>query len=136
MLIIYNKILYKGGVVPTIIHPSAIVSKYAQLGNGIVVHANSVVSPDVIIGDDSIVSSNDLITHGSRMGKHCFVASNVVLGANVHMCDYAFVGSGATIISSKVSYIGRGAIVGAGAVVTKNVEADACVAGNPARCID
>lgn len=108
----------------------------AQLGNGIVVHANSVVSPDVIIGDDSIVSSNDLITHGSRMGKHCFVASNVVLGANVHMCDYAFVGSGATIISSKVSYIGRGAIVGAGAVVTKNVEADACVAGNPARCID
>lgn len=47
-----------------------------------------------------------------------------------------FVGSGATIISSKVSYIGRGAIVGAGAVVTKNVEADACVAGNPARCID
>ncbi|OKZ12076.1 MAG: transferase [Bacteroides oleiciplenus] len=133
---LYNKILYKGGVVPTIIHPSAIVSKYAQLGSGIVVHANSVVSPDVIIGDDSIVSSNDLITHGSRMGKHCFVASNVVLGANVHMCDYAFVGSGATIISSKVSYIGRGAIVGAGAVVTKNVEADACVAGNPARCID
>ena len=90
----------------------------------------------MIIGDDSIVSSNDLITHGSRMGKHCFVASNVVLGANVHMCDYAFVGSGATIISGKVSYIGRGAIVGAGAVVTKNVEADACVAGNPARCID
>lgn len=130
---LYKRIIDSGGSVPTIIHPSAIVSKYAQIGSGVIIHANSVISPDVVIGDDSVISSNDLITHGSKMGTHCFVASNVVLGAYVIMQDFAFIGSGAIVISGKVSSIGRGALIGAGAVVTKNVGANERVAGNPAR---
>lgn len=130
---LYEKIITLGGSIPTLMHPSAVISRYAQLGRGVVIHANSVISPDVIIGDDSIVSSNDLITHGSSIGRHCFVASNVVVGAYVAMHDYAFIGSGATIISGKVSYIGTRAFVGAGAVVTKSVESNQRVAGNPAR---
>lgn len=131
--LLYKRLLSNAGIVPTIVHPSAVVSRYAQLGQGVIIHANSVISPDVIIGDNSVVSSNDLITHGSRMGMHCFIASNVVLGAYVTMQDYAFIGSGATIVSGKVSYIGRDVLVGAGAVVTKNVEPNKRVAGNPAR---
>lgn len=131
--LLYDEIMMLGGSIPTLIHPSAVVSKYAKLQNGVVVHANSVVSPDVIIGEDSVISSNDQITHGSQIGKHCFVASNVVVGAYVVMHDYAFIGSGATVISGKVSYVGEGALIGAGAVVTKSVEANKCVAGNPAR---
>lgn len=130
---LYQRIIDCGGNIPAIIHPSAIVSKYAQIGKGVIVHANSVVSADVVIGDDSVISSNDLITHGSRIGTHCFIASNVVLGAYVAMQDFAFVGSGATIISGKVSTIGKGALIGAGAVVTKSVEVNQCVAGNPAK---
>ncbi|WP_322933477.1 NeuD/PglB/VioB family sugar acetyltransferase [Bacteroides sp. CG01] len=132
---IFEKIIEKKGNVPTLIHPSAIVSKYAQVGNGVIIHANSVISPDVVIGDDSVISSNDLITHGSKIRTHCFVASNVVLGANVDMHDFAFIGSGAVVISGKVSSIGRRALIGAGAVVTKNVGANECVAGNPAKFI-
>lgn len=132
---IYEKIISCGGYVPTLIHPTAVVSKYVELGDGVVIHANSVVSPDVVIGDNSVVSSNDLVTHGSRIGKHCFIASNVVLGAYVNMHDYGFVGSGATVISGKVSYLGSKSLVGAGAVVTKSVEANERVAGNPAKRI-
>lgn len=130
---IYHKILASGGEVPVLVHPAAVVSKYAQIGQGVIVHANSVVSPDVVIGDDSVISSNDMIAHGSRVEEHCFIASNVVLGAYVTMQDYAFIGSGATVISGKVETIGRNAIVGAGAVVTKTVASGVRVAGNPAR---
>lgn len=132
---LYSRILSLGGLVPTIIHPSAVVSKYAKIGNGVIVHANSVVSPDTEINENSVISSNDLITHGSRMGRHCFIASNVVLGAYTVMEDYAFIGSGATIISGKVPIIGRNAIIGAGAVVTKPVQPGTVVAGNPAKII-
>lgn len=132
---IYDKIILCGGCVPTIVHPTAVVSKYAELGKGVIIHANSVVSPDVVIEEDSVISSNDLITHGSRVGKHCFIASNVVVGAYVNMQDYVFIGSGATIISGKVSYLGTRSLIGAGAVVTKNVGANERVAGNPAKKI-
>jgi acetyltransferase-like isoleucine patch superfamily enzyme len=45
----------------------------------------------------------------------------------------ASIGSGATILSNVV--IGENAIVGAGSTVTKNVPANAIVAGNPARVL-
>ena len=51
----------------------------------------------------------------------------------VRIDDYAFIGSKAMILPGVT--IGRGAVVGAGAVVTKSVEPFAIVAGVPARII-
>jgi acetyltransferase-like isoleucine patch superfamily enzyme len=51
----------------------------------------------------------------------------------VEIGDYGFIGTRALILPG--CNIGRGAIVGAGSVVTKNVEPFAIVAGNPARVI-
>jgi len=48
--------------------------------------------------------------------------------------DDAWIGAGAIILPS-VSNIGKGAVIGAGSVVTKNVESYTIVAGNPARFI-
>lgn len=49
------------------------------------------------------------------------------------VCKGASIGSGSTILSNIT--IGENAIVGAGSVVTKNVPANAIVAGNPARIL-
>lgn len=51
----------------------------------------------------------------------------------IHIDDDAWIGAG-TIILPGVA-IGKGAIVGAGSVVTKDVEAHSVVAGNPAKVI-
>lgn len=132
---LYNQIVAKGGKVVTLIHPTAVVSKYAQIGNGVCIHALSVVSADTIIGNDCVISHNDLVTHGVRMGHHCFLASNIVLGANTVMDDFSFIGSGSTIISNKVGHLGAHSYVGAGAVVTKPVDGGYVVAGNPAKIL-
>lgn len=133
---LFNKIIERGGDVVTLIHPTAVVSKYAQLGKGATVHALSVIAPDTVLGDDCVVSHNDLVTHGVRMGNHCFMASNIVLGAYTVMKDFAFIGSGATVISAKAAELGNHAYIGAGAVVTKPVEDGAVVAGNPAKVLN
>lgn len=130
---LFRRIKERGGNVVNLIHPSAIVSKYSKLGIGVCIHALSVVSADTIIGDNCVISHNDLVTHGVRMGNHCFLASNIVLGANTIMDDYSFIGSGSTIISNKVGYLGKYSYIGAGAVVTKAVKEGCIVAGNPAK---
>lgn len=132
---LYEKIVERHGNVVTLIHPWAVVSRYATIGSGVCVHALSVVSADTIIGNDCVISHNSLVTHGVRMGNHCFMASNIVLGAYTEMKDYSFIGSGATIISAKAKVLGAHSVIGAGAVVTKPVEDNSTVAGCPARVI-
>lgn len=51
----------------------------------------------------------------------------------VHIGDYAWIATRAIILPGTT--IGRGAVVGAGSVVTRDVEPDTIVAGNPARPI-
>ena len=53
--------------------------------------------------------------------------------APIKICDNAWIGMNAIIL--KGVEIGEGAIVGAGSVVTKNVEPWTMVAGNPARVV-
>lgn len=132
---VYEKIKSKGGNIPTLVHPKADVSRYAQLGNGVVIHSSSVVAPDVVIGDNTVVSCNCTIIHTVTIGSHCYIAGNALIGAYTNVQDNVFIGLSAVVISAKVDNIGKNAIVGAGAVVSKSIEPNTIVAGVPARCI-
>lgn len=129
---LFGLIVEKGGNIPTLIHPSAIVSKHAKCKSGVQIYANSIVDPDVIIEEDTIISAKCTVLHGCRIGKHCFFAPDAVIGAKTQVDDFAFVGLNATLISTKARYIGKHAVIGAAAVVTKPVEAWKIVAGMPA----
>lgn len=132
---LYQQILKHGGVIPTMIHPTANVSKYATVKNGVMILANSVVDPDTVIDENTIISAKSTILHGSRVGKNCFLAPDAVLGANTVVEDYAMIGLNATVLSNKAAHIGRHSIVAAGAVVTKPVAPEMTVAGIPAKPI-
>jgi sugar O-acyltransferase (sialic acid O-acetyltransferase NeuD family) len=122
----------RGGIIPTLIHPTASVSKYAKIAEGVVVHANSVVQADVEIMQDSVISFNVGVTHNSIIEKGCYIAGQTIVGAYVHIEENVFVGMGSVIVSSKVPVIGQNAIIGAGSVVLKPVKANTIVVGNPA----
>jgi sugar O-acyltransferase (sialic acid O-acetyltransferase NeuD family) len=128
-----RQIREKGGNLPTLIHPTASVSKYAQIDEGVVIHANSTIQPDVVIQSDTVISFNVGITHNTTIESGCYVAGQTIVGAYIHIHEMAFIGMGSTLISGKVKYIGKKAIIGAGSVVTSSVEENSIVFGNPAK---
>ncbi|MDR3455261.1 MAG: NeuD/PglB/VioB family sugar acetyltransferase [Rhodoferax sp.] len=110
-----------------------------------------------IIANGSVFCPNTMVTSNASIGKffHCniyaYVAHDCVIGdfvtfapgvrcnGRVHIEDYAYIGTNAIIregTSEKPLRIGKGAVVGMGAVVTKDVPAGATVVGNPARVME
>ena len=77
-----NQIRDKGGVLPSIIHPTAIVSKYTDIARGVVIQANSVVQAGVTILKDTVISYNASVTHHSYIGESLEI-SNSIVGNNI-----------------------------------------------------
>ena|SRR5450759_3364 len=115
---------------------------------------NSVVLDSVHIGEGAILNPFVTLTSNIRIGRHfhaniysyvghdCDIgdfvtfAPGVHCNGNVNVEDHAYVGTGAILRNGqphKPLVIGRGAIVGMGSVVTKDVPAGVTVVGNPAR---
>ncbi|MDV3458454.1 acetyltransferase [Sphingomonas sp. HF-S4] len=119
------------------------------------VRASNACSLDnVEIGDGSILCGFTHLTSDVRIGRHfhaniyAYVAHDCVIGdyvtfapgvkcnGNVHIDDHAYIGTGAILkqgMPDKPLKIGRGAVIGMGAVVTKDVAPGETVIGNPAR---
>lgn len=133
---ISTQILAKGGHIPTLIHPSAVVSRFAKVSDcGVCIFPFVFIQSDSEICDHSVILSHVNISHNSKISNNCFIAGNAVIGAYTNVEEYVFIGQGALIISGKCSSLGRHSFVGAGALVTKSVAPFTAVAGFPARLI-
>lgn len=131
-----KKIIDKGGVVPTLIHPTSVISKFANISDvGVYISAFSFVQADSSVGENTVILSHVNISHTSHVGKGCFLAGGSIIGAYTNMEDNVFIGQGALSISGKVATIGHDAYVGARSLLTKNVPPNTVVAGIPAKVI-
>lgn len=126
------KITALGGNVPTMIHPTAVVSRFATISPVAVYISPFVyVQADSVIGDNTILLSNVDISHTTSIGRNCFLAGGTTIGAYTEVQDNVFVGQGAMTISGKVERIGHHAFLAARALVTKSVPPYAKVIGIP-----
>jgi acetyltransferase-like isoleucine patch superfamily enzyme len=85
---------------------------------------------NVKIGSNVVISSDTQIYSHS----HGYDPKSKPIGKPIIIEDNVWIGSGCYIMDS-VEYIGEGAIVATGAIVTKNVEQNTIVGGNPAKII-
>jgi len=103
------------------------------------------IQAGAFVGEYTRISSHTFVCAGVHIRHHCFVGHGVMFINDkfdspindwgqcfAMVLEYARIGSNATILPV---HIGKHAIVGAGAVVTKDVPNNAVVAGNPARVI-
>jgi serine acetyltransferase len=69
--------------------------------------------------------------HDSEVGDFSTIAPNVVILGRVKIGQLCYIGANATLLPDRC--VGDGALVGAAAIVTRDVKAGKKVAGSPAR---
>lgn len=101
------------------------ISSHAFICEGVTIEDNVFIGHGVMFTNDSYPRSTN--SDGSLQTEADWKVEKTVVKKG------ASIGSGATILPN--TCIGENAIVGAGSVVTKDVPANAVIAGNPARVL-
>ncbi len=144
------------------IHPSADVQT-VNIGEGTTVWQFAVILAGAVLGNNCNINCHTFIENDVRIGDRVTIKSGVYLWDGIHIADDVFIGPGVSFTNDKyprskmypqqfqlteinraVSIganatilggikIGEYAMIGAGAVVTKDVPAFALVYGNPAK---
>lgn len=129
---IASRIRSLGGNTPPLVHPTATISPSAVLNQGIIVQAGAVIWTKAVIENDCILSPNTVIAHHSVIQEGTLVSMLAAVGSSIVVECEAFIGMGATVMTG-VRRVGRGAIIGAGAMVIHDVPPGTVVAGVPAK---
>lgn len=131
----------------TTIWQFAVVLAGAKIGNSCNICAHTFIENDVILGDRVTIKSGVYLWDGVELGDDVFIGPCVAFTNDkfprskqypesfpkIRIEDGASIGANATILPGVI--IGRNAMVGAGAVVTKDVPENAVVVGNPAKIV-
>lgn len=120
-------------IAPPAIHPKAVVSRTATIGEGTVIMAGAVVNAGASVGKHSIVNTGASIDHECEIGDFVHIAPHATLCGLITVGEGTLIGAGTAIITGVK--IGRWCVIGAGSVVVKDIP-DGCMAfGNPCRVV-
>ena len=128
-----SKLLNAGYHLPTIIHPSAVISPSCTVRNGTAVFANAVLQSHVDIGHGCIINTSSSVDHDSRLSSGVHICPGSHLAGNVTVGPFSFIGIGATVIQNVT--IGSNVTVGASAAVLSDLPSHCTAVGVPASII-
>ena len=115
---------------------NAIEMDDVRIGEGALISPFVTLTSNIRIGDHFHANLYSYVEHDCVIGDYVTFAPGVRCNGNVQIDDHAYIGAGAVIRQGKPGAplrIGAGAVVGMGAVVTRDVAPGQTVIGNPAR---
>lgn len=115
----------------TLIHPFAVIGVDVQIGKGSVVMANAVINSSAKVGQHCIINTGAIIEHDNVLADYVHVSPNVALAGTVHVGEGTHIGIGASV-KNNLEIVGE-VVVGAGAVVVKDICEKGVYIGVPAR---
>lgn len=129
----WYQLLSRYAAASILIHPTAAVTSFCDIGVGTVVLGHANINPGARIGCNVIINTGATVEHDCSIGDHSQIAPNATLCGDVSIGECTLIGAGATVIPG--IKIGNNVIVGAGSVVIRDIPDNSVVAGNPARAI-
>lgn len=123
----------RGIVMPNLIHPTAVVSPSARIAAGCTVLANAVIHTNASVGMGCIVNTASIVEHDCVIGDFVNLSPKTAMAGHTKIGNKSFLGIGCTIIDAIT--VGKEAVIGAGAVVIRDVPEHAVVSGVPAKGI-
>ena len=133
---VVEKYILEGCKPISIISETTLMLDRNDIGDGAILCGFTHVTSDAKIGNYFHCNIYSYVAHDCIIGNYVTFAPQVCCNGNVHINDYAYIGTGAVIkqgTPEKPLVIGEGAIIGMGAVVTKDVAPYEVVVGNPAK---
>jgi sugar O-acyltransferase (sialic acid O-acetyltransferase NeuD family) len=115
----------------SVVHPSAVVSRAALLGPGVVVLALAVINAGARVGSGAIINSGAVVEHDVRVGDYAHVSPHATLAGAASLGELSQLGASACVLPG--IRVGARCLVGAGAVVTRDVPPGSVCRGVPAR---
>lgn len=118
-----------------IVHPRAEMSARVRMGDGVIVCAGNTVTTGVSLAAHVHLNLNCTVSHDVDIGEFSTLSPGVHISGHVHIGSGVFIGTGVNIINGKAGApltIGDGAVIAAGACVTRSVEPGSLMAGVPA----
>lgn len=130
-LSLHRRLVQLSLAVPTLIHPSAVVSRHATLGRGSVVLANAVINAFAKIGEAVILNTASTIDHDCIVSDGVHVAPGAHLSGGVTVGEGSWIGVGASVRENLT--IGTDTVIGTGSAVVKDIGDGIVAMGVPAR---
>lgn len=123
----------------SIVAPTCVFRGPSEIGEGAILCDHVVITANVVIGRHFQANLFSYVAHDCVLGDFVTLAPRVCINGNTVIEDDVYIGTGAILkqgTPDRPLRIGRGAVIGMGAVVTRDVPAGAVVVGNPARPLE
>lgn len=124
-------LLEQGADFATLVHPNAVIGSKVTIGIGTVVMPGTVVQAETRIGKGCIINTSSSVDHGCILKDYVHVAVGAHLCGLVTVGENTWVGASATIINGV--HVCDNCMIGAGAVVVKNIKESGTYIGVPAK---
>lgn len=119
---------------PNYIHPTTIISPNVTIGEGVYILLGSTIMPHTVIKNYVMISMGVHLAHHAILEDGVFLSTGCNFGASIHAHKYAYCGISSTIMTG-IHELGEDCLIGAGAVVIKDVPDRAVMAGVPAKVL-
>jgi acetyltransferase EpsM len=118
----------------TIIHPSAIFGSNVTLGVGSFVSAGVIINANSIIGKHTIINTGAIIEHDNIIGRYSNIGPRATTGSTVMIGEHCLLGIHVAVLPNLT--ISAYNIIGAGALVTKDIHNQGIYVGIPAKAVE